>query len=57
MKQNTTYTVHYTAKQWMNKSDPNGFGKCSFCFSNYDEALQKATKLQQMGCNVLIEKN
>jgi hypothetical protein len=49
------YVVHYTAKQWMHKPDPNGFGKCSKAFHNYDTAQQYAIKRQSMGCNTVIE--
>lgn len=49
------YVVRYTAKQWMNKPDPNKFGRCSKAFYTYDEAQQYAIKRQSMGCDTLLE--
>jgi len=56
MKKPDVYVVRYIAKHWMHKPDPNGFGKCSIAYTSYDEAQQKACKLQAKGCSVLIEK-
>jgi hypothetical protein len=47
VKSKKAFIVHYIPAQWVNKPDPSGFGKCSVCFDSYDEALQKACKLQK----------
>lgn len=50
---NRVYVVEYVYRQWVDKPDPSGFGKCRVIYRDPSAAHEAALNLQSKGHKVV----